>query len=552
MNIFLSCATGTRNIKNWGAGGLQMPPPAPLFMSRGQERRPKIPTFHIAGTLGASEAIMQNITNNMKGKTKIIVIIIVLLISCSEKSTKPTMGFYPEQITVIKFEIKNCTLPHSYTLLYNQTLPLNQTLQPIEINSDSLFCININLNHPLYIALIEDNRGIDFFVIPNDTLSVIIDYQQGDLLSEIVRFQGETCEISNYLAHVRRHFYSGPRKEQAPSAFNQMIDSIFERELVVIDSLFELDKLPRWFVDIEEENIQYERDFNKLNQYNQRVWMHNQFIDKSNDDIETIVLNDLKNYWLESAIQLLSKFHHNRYDSLLQPKYADNDLIIEYSQNNIDSVNGRVSESALSYFVAHKISVLFWNNKLLKLSPSEFEQYSNQIDSFINKNSHLITDSVMLGVVINEKNRKIEEYLNQTTLKTNDKAPGFYLENNLGDFTTLSDFKDKVVLINFWATYCAPCIKSIPEKNNLYDNFIDEDFELINICMDSNNEAWKRIIDENGFKGTHFICRGEWERNLKSSYNIIGVPHYTLIDKNGLIIKNGIKDSIDYLIRLNL
>ena len=41
----------TRNIKNWGAGGLQRSQPASTFLSRGQERRPKIPTFHIAGTL---------------------------------------------------------------------------------------------------------------------------------------------------------------------------------------------------------------------------------------------------------------------------------------------------------------------------------------------------------------------------------------------------------------------------------------------------------------------------------------------------------------------
>jgi thiol-disulfide isomerase/thioredoxin len=225
--------------------------------------------------------------------------------------------------------------------------------------------------------------------------------------------------------------------------------------------------------------------------------MYNQFIDKSNDDIETIVLNDMNNYWLESAIQLLSKFHHNRYDSLLQPKYADNDLIIEYSQNNIDSVNGRVSESAISYFVAHKISVLFWNNKLLKLSPSEFEHYSNQIDSFINKNSHLITDSVLLGLVVKEKNAKIEEYPNQTTLMPSDKAPGFYLENSIGGFNKLSDFRNKVVLINFWATYCAPCIKSIPDKNKLCVNFMDKDFELVNICLNSDYSGWKRIIDVN-------------------------------------------------------
>jgi len=58
----------TRHKKNWGAGGLQMPQPASAFLSRGQERRPQIPTFLMAGTLVAIKPVCRTLIRCLSGK----------------------------------------------------------------------------------------------------------------------------------------------------------------------------------------------------------------------------------------------------------------------------------------------------------------------------------------------------------------------------------------------------------------------------------------------------------------------------------------------------
>ena len=488
----------------------------------------------------------------MKTNLIISIFIAAFISSCSDKSTHSTFCFNPDQNTVIKFDFKNCKAQHSYTLVYFQTLPFNQTLEPFEINSDSLLYYNIQLSHPLYMTLVENKSGTEFFVIANDTLTIEIDFQKDSPLEKGIRFKGKTGDISDYLSYDHKHLYLLPTENQSPELYNLILDSISNLQLIVVDSLYQNGVLPSWFVDIQKENIQNERDYLKFLQYYQRVWMYNQYLPKTKTLFESIDLENKKYYWLESSINLLCCFRPEKYDTLFQKKYAEKELFIEKTQDNIDFVKARVSMPDLSYFVASRISMLFARNTLLKLSPVEFKQYSIQVDSFISENSHLINDSTQLNIIINEKNRKYSEYNNQNRLKEKTTAPGFYLADINGNFKKLSDYRGKLVLLNFWGTYCAPCIKSIQKKNELFEKYKDSNFELVNICMDANPAGWKKIIDENDFKGTHLICKGNWSDKLRTFYNVYNIPHFTLIDENGEIITNGLIDSIEYYIDKNI
>jgi hypothetical protein len=67
--------------------------------------------------------------------------------------------------------------------------------------------------------------------------------------------------------------------------------------------------------------------------------------------------------------------------------------------------------------------------------------------------------------------------------------------------------------------------------------------------LDSDIEKWKEIIENKQFKGEHLICKGQWRENISSAYNIYGIPHYTLIGKDGKVIKNNIKEDLAKVIR---
>lgn len=480
-----------------------------------------------------------------------VVLTLILALGCSRKPEK-VFEFDPDGTTTIRFEVMNCKTPKAYSLFYAQTLPAGRTMKNISFESDTVLLVDLDLHYPLYIKFMDKGKVTDFFVIPDDTLTLSLDYSKGKALKDVVGYEGRTGRISDYLTRVRGHFYGAPRREQSPGSFNQMIDSIFGKELHVLDSLSDEGTLPGWFVRIEEENIACERDQCKFQQYDQRVWMYNQFIPKGDELKRSIDIGRLENYWLENYFSLLGSFREDKYDTLLQREYATRKVMMDYMQDNLNEVRGKISEEAMSYFTASKLSVLFMKKRLMRLSPPEFESFTKSIDSIIDKDAVLISDTVLLHFILQEKSGYYADYYDQNTLNEGDTAPGFYLADNEGKFYRLSDFAGKVVFINFWATYCAPCIASIPEKNRMVAELENDDFVLVNICLDSDMERWRKIIDEKDFKGKHLICKGNWGKVLRAEYGITSIAHYTLIDKNGIIVKNGIGDSAEYYIRKSL
>ena len=127
---------------------------------------------------------------------------------------------------------------------------------------------------------------------------------------------------------------------------------------------------------------------------------------------------------------------------------------------------------------------------------------------------------------------------NTFTLNRGDKAPNFYLVNVKGEYQHLSDYKGKVVLLNFWEPGCMPCKYEIPYEKKLIKDLEGKDFCLINICFVPNKETWKHAVKLLGMEGINLYAEKGWQKKLFKDYNMTGWPHYTLIDKNGIIVSN--------------
>ncbi len=117
-------------------------------------------------------------------------------------------------------------------------------------------------------------------------------------------------------------------------------------------------------------------------------------------------------------------------------------------------------------------------------------------------------------------------------------APYFNLETENGQFVELSDYAGKIVLINFWATWCRPCIQEFPRENRLVEKFENEPVEIINICIDSDKEAWLRYINKFDLAMVNLFASDTWSDNLKKNFYIQALPQSVLIDAGGQIIKN--------------
>ena len=112
-------------------------------------------------------------------------------------------------------------------------------------------------------------------------------------------------------------------------------------------------------------------------------------------------------------------------------------------------------------------------------------------------------------------------------------APGFTLQNLDGSPVNLSDFRGKVVLLNFWATWCGPCKKEIPALKRLYQVRKGPDFEIVAVSMDRTD----------GDKVASFVSANQMDfpillnpsGDIGGRYWVRGIPTSFLLDKKGII-----------------
>lgn len=114
------------------------------------------------------------------------------------------------------------------------------------------------------------------------------------------------------------------------------------------------------------------------------------------------------------------------------------------------------------------------------------------------------------------------------------EAPDFTFTNLQGQKVTLSDFKGKVIYLDFWATWCKPCMREMPYSKKVQNHFKDrKDLVFVFVSMDDDLERWKFTIEQKQITGVHLVASKTVQQQLNKTYIINGIPAYYLIDSQG-------------------
>ncbi|MEW6001474.1 MAG: TlpA disulfide reductase family protein [Nitrospirota bacterium] len=113
------------------------------------------------------------------------------------------------------------------------------------------------------------------------------------------------------------------------------------------------------------------------------------------------------------------------------------------------------------------------------------------------------------------------------------KAPEFVLKDLNGNIYNSSDLRGSVLFINFWASWCEPCLEEMPSIENLYDHFKnDNHFRMFAVLYRDDYQKAIGYMKENDFHFPVFLDNGE---NAARSFGITGVPETYIIDKKGIL-----------------
>lgn len=105
-----------------------------------------------------------------------------------------------------------------------------------------------------------------------------------------------------------------------------------------------------------------------------------------------------------------------------------------------------------------------------------------------------------------------------------------------GDTIRLSSLKGKVVLLDFWASWCRPCRTANKGFNKLYSKFKEKGFEIFSVSLDDNKENWLKAIKHDKISWLQVNDNGGWEAPTVFNWRIDAIPTNYLIDKDGRLI----------------
>ncbi|MGZ5304726.1 MAG: TlpA family protein disulfide reductase, partial [Bacteroidia bacterium] len=398
----------------------------------------------------------------------------------------------------------------------------NKVEKEAALDKKGRFRIDLPLDAPAEVTFIHGDEATYLYLEPGDNVSVTLNTEQFD---ETVKYEGKAAANNNFMAQYFLKFLENSQ-EKAKVKYTRLANAPTQDYMQYLDSIATAknaffkkheSKLSKSFQHYFSNRISYEMANEKLNYpdfkkyYTQKEVElpadYYSFLEKVKVQNDSAVmmssyLNFLNNF-LFYEVQRLRKDAQVQTYKFYNAKYAVVDLYLTGKVREV--IMAEVLKSAISHLPFKESEALY----------TGFKQTVN--------------DKELLDYVAKKYDKK-------KLLAEGANAPIFTLKDTSGKTVSLADFKGKIVYLDFWASWCGPCMQEAPHAVKLQEKFAGKDVVFLYVSTDDNDEAWRKAIrSKNLQKGVHLISKKSAE-NVQEKYDVEGIPSYFLIGRDGKII----------------
>lgn len=198
-----------------------------------------------------------------------------------------------------------------------------------------------------------------------------------------------------------------------------------------------------------------------------------------------------------------------------------------------DDLHKHYLEKALeSIPAASRTQKLAYAGMLAALKQKNHANYVHFADQFIE--SFREADPELAG-------RLKKELADARSLMVGGVAPDFTQEQPDGENLSLSDLRGKVILLDFWASWCGPCRRENPNVVRVYQKYKEKGFDILSVSLDKTRDRWLKAIEQDQMTWHHVSDLKGWQNEVAQSYGVHSIPQTILLDAEGKILARNLR-----------
>ncbi len=137
--------------------------------------------------------------------------------------------------------------------------------------------------------------------------------------------------------------------------------------------------------------------------------------------------------------------------------------------------------------------------------------------------------------------KEVDGWKIRKSLTIGSKLPDFDETDLNGKPLSIANYKGKIVLLDFWATWCVPCVMELPNVQNVYEKYHAQGFEIIGISLDEDKPTLEKFIQEKNMPWPQFNDGKRFDNKLATKYGVNSIPATILVDGDGNIIGTNLR-----------